>query len=639
MNKLVIFVFVLSLMSFFVCADEFNLQASVNNNEVTLTWNNVLKNFEEDMPVENLNPEVVAPNEPEDSNNDLGSETVNPGETNNELPLVNINPGASNPGENQPIVPEPVNPDSNAITTQAIVNQGFFSKIFNSIINTFKNIFGLKTVGVSIGDQEYIVYKIITYASSLSNKEIIIKQGSLSEFNCEETCSYTYTEKVNGIYNYAVASAIDKKIKTKSEEKGPIEIKPLSDETNIECSDEVLCIDPEKECDLTTNKCVPKAMEEETTTCIADSECKLEEECDLTTNKCVLKTVEKECDEVKKCDDGKECNSENKCVDKVIKCDFQGGCPLNYICKTDINTCIITNNVEQQCQSNENCEEGKKCVEGKCEIILVVECETNKDINTVQTQACLFDIGICQKQGQKKKTCIKENNELKWNDFGACEPIEKCNIGSDCESGICDTDIHSCLPAEFEGSENGEVSCEDSLDNDCDGVSDCEDEDCDCFVPNDNPNNLDTNPSSPNSSSGTGSSGGQNNNNLPKQQDIPRNIEYVDSSREGLDELGNERDVSGRFQDAVGNAKSSKNEGSSLLTIIITFITALIFGAGGIYFYLFKFKKYKKQDIIMWVEHCRERISEGKSIDDVIKEMRNYNLPQDFMKIVMNKLK
>src|SRR3989338_7324138 len=115
MNKLVIFVFILSLMSFFVCADEFNLQASVNNNEVTLTWNNVLKNFEEDMPVENLNPEVVAPNEPEDSNNDLGSETVNPGETNNELPLVNINPGASNPGENQPIVPEPVNPDSNAI--------------------------------------------------------------------------------------------------------------------------------------------------------------------------------------------------------------------------------------------------------------------------------------------------------------------------------------------------------------------------------------------------------------------------------------------------------------------------------------------------------------------------------------------
>ncbi|MEK6829906.1 MAG: hypothetical protein AABY15_07335, partial [Nanoarchaeota archaeon] len=520
----------------------------------------------------------------------------------------------------QPLNPEPV-PNANAITTQAIVNQGFFSKIFNSIINTFRTIFGLKTVGVSIN--QYVIYK---YEDSSSITGEMLYQGSLTDFNCQETCSYTYTEDY-GTYTYSVVSRGS--IEKESARTNAIEIKEpqLKCDSLSSCPQDFICSTKEGIC-VEYTEC-PELISPSPDFCkegtIIPGEVD-ERGCQMNL-RCVLETVEKECDQTKLCiDTNKECDlTTNKCIKKtILECSETLSCAdsnkkcVNNVCVLKIvNPPVVQNNTNQTNPGNNT--NTVICVNG-----------------AVGTQACLFDIGICQKQGVKKGIC--QNNAL--GNFGECEPIEKCNIGSDCESGICDMDIHSCLPVEFEGSENGEVSCEDSLDNDCDGVSDCEDEDCDCFIPNDNADNLDTNPSSPNSPSSGGSSGGQNNNNLQRQQDIPRNIEYTDSSREGLNELGNERDVSGRFQDdTVGNTQSSKKEGSSLLTVVITFIIVLIFGAGGIYLYMFKFKKYKKQDIIMWVEHCRNMINEGKSISDVTKEMNSYNLPQDFIKKIVKKLK
>ena len=65
----------------------------------------------------------------------------------------------------------------------------------------------------------------------------------------------------------------------------------------------------------------------------------------------------------------------------------------------------------------------------------------------------------------------------------------------------------------------------------------------------------------------------------------------------------------------------------------------LVFGAGVIYFYLFKFRKYNKEDIIAWVEYGRDIINKENNLENVRNKLIEANLPQDFINIVMKKLK
>jgi len=112
-----------------------------------------------------------------------------------------------------------------------------------------------------------------------------------------------------------------------------------------------------------------------------------------------------------------------------------------------------------------------------------------------------------------------------------------------------------------------------------------------------------------------------------------------------LRESSNEEDssrstgISGRNPGLAYDEFQNEGTKTSIVTWIIAAFIILLIGISAIYLFMFKFNKYKKEDIIVWVEHSRNLMSEGKKIDDAIKEMKDYKLPEDFIKKIVKKLK
>ena len=98
-----------------------------------------------------------------------------------------------------------------------------------------------------------------------------------------------------------------------------------------------------------------------------------------------------------------------------------------------------------------------------------------------------------------------------------------------------------------------------------------------------------------------------------------------------------DNNFAGGNNDVVGDVGIRNNKTSLITWVMIVFII-FVAGIAGIYLYMFKFKKYGKSDIIMWVEFCRDMLSKGNGIEEVKKKMYSQNLPEDFIKIILKRL-
>jgi len=140
-------------------------------------------------------------------------------------------------------------------------------------------------------------------------------------------------------------------------------------------------------------------------------------------------------------------------------CDFDGACEPkgsggenseNCADCVDMPTC--GNGLCQPPETAQNCP--NDCCAG------IEECETNADCN--DSDACTDD--VCD-----NGSCV--NNPIDCNDDDVCT-TDSCNPFTGCVNEF----QFSCDP--FCPSEIPETTCDDGLDNDCDGPIDCEDSDC-----------------------------------------------------------------------------------------------------------------------------------------------------------------
>ena len=632
------------LFGLVVFANDFNLQASVENDKVTLTWNNV---FHEEPQVKEPESGLECKTDGDCSDGEMCSATnecifKDDSNGNVDEKKEEENNDVEDPLEKEKQDEEIINCDVDNIcpvgyicnekeelceldtlsgggTGGAVVKiqGGFFSKVLANVLNFFKGLFGGEPVGISVSDVEgYIIYK----HEQTGTSEEVIHDGSLSDFNCDKTCSYSYTEEVKGFYSYSVSSTLNNQVKEESGKTNPIEViiesegEILNNEeecvTNEECSEGYNCVE---------NECVLIELEiecDENKPCLdVNKECK--------ENICVDKSIpELECDENNPCEEEFEC-VDNVCnlIESETECNTDNDCDTGFVCNLENNICVVLNeepecNIDEECiiyGDNFFCNENKICVALDIEELSEIECNT-ENIGKEEFQECDFDVGICQKAGLKVRTCIQEENEISWTDFSECDisEEEKCTSGDDCDSGMCDLNINSCLPFEFE---DFETECSDSLDNDCDRLSDEEDDDC--FV-EENEDTVNNN--------------SEGNLSEVLEQPSTRELSYGDEN------LVN-RGLGGTFEDDVVGSQRLGGLKISLLTYIIISFVVLIVGSTAIYFYMFKFRKYKKSDIISWLEFSRNMLSKGSSIEDVKKKLNSYNLPEDFVKIVIEKLR
>ena len=162
MKKEVIFFFMFFILSFNVIADSFNLRASVQEKEVTLTWNNIFYEScnKGEKKCEEMNVMACENNQW----NMVESCTYQCEDGQCIIKEVSEDGGTA-PNEGSSIS----GIDNNElITTGATVNvkKGFFSRIFYSIVNTFRKVFGLSPVGISVGEKGYIIYKHVETSES-----------------------------------------------------------------------------------------------------------------------------------------------------------------------------------------------------------------------------------------------------------------------------------------------------------------------------------------------------------------------------------------------------------------------------------------------------------------------------------------
>lgn len=139
------------------------------------------------------------------------------------------------------------------------------------------------------------------------------------------------------------------------------------------------------------------------------------------------------------------------------------------------------NNVE--CVTNEDCSDGlfctgeEFCVEGQCEESQSVFCD---DGIACTMDACSETAGGCE--AYPDDTLCDDGNACTTN---VCDPVAGCvfvPIQGCCGDGICDGGETPCeCPSDCGEPAISEAgSCDDGIDNDCDGTVDANDEDCAC---------------------------------------------------------------------------------------------------------------------------------------------------------------
>jgi len=263
----------------------------------------------------------------------------------------------------------------------------------------------------------------------------------------------------------------------------------------------------------------------------------------------------------------------------IYECYINRDCSDGYICEN--NECeeeIVIPTT--RCEDDTDCEEGKECnEEDVCvDIILDGTCEVGFE----ETQECNFDFGICQVSGIKTRICSEEGT---WGEFSECDLEEKCSEANNfCDFG-CDVDTGLCMPEAYEETE---TVCDDELDTNCNGLTDCEDGDCSSFpdcIPDDD-NNLDDE---------CEESLDCEDNEICEEGEciLDESYNLGNTNTEGnTDDTSSSRDITRRYEeDEYYEDQYPKRGGISFVTWLMIWVILLFVGVATIYFYLFKFKK------------------------------------------------
>ena len=264
----------------------------------------------------------------------------------------------------------------------------------------------------------------------------------------------------------------------------------------------------------------------QTRVCIDNNDCEFAYEKPEEKATCELKPCENNTD----CEDGVNC-TKDQCTGNGTTCTYtdvtecvhnDGHCPekCNHITDNDCdpNGGGSPGGEEPECESNSDCDNGiccdEECVEPECESD--TDCEDNnpcrkehcQEANSCEAKCSWEKITDCKDDDQ----CCPEGCEGLDNDCEV-ECIDKvgcndigdtyCNIqentiytcgeegdGDDCLEYTSSQDCSGCICSCGDYTDTGDesvVSCEDGLDNDCDGDTDTEDDDCSNCISSGNP--------------------------------------------------------------------------------------------------------------------------------------------------------
>lgn len=396
MKKSVILVLMFVLFSLFVSGERITLEVTVESNDITFNWNNIFYEIPEPVCGDGT---VDGDEECDDGNRENGDGCSIICEIEDE----------EAPGE-----PLESNSGLEILTTEAIKeNEGFFSKIFNSVINVFRKLFGGETVSENISRGSYTLYK------SINGVEEEIIQGTDIDFNCEETCTYSFEEEDGNYTYYIIASG--KKISNNVR-------KIIGEGDTLECN--IInnpCTNPNKECN---------------------------EE-----GVCVDITSEVECSDTIACEDGKEC--------------------VNSVCVVPEETCVVdevdTENCEPFdlgiCQKPQT--KTRTCIEiegelswgefSSCSIAEDQKC--SEEVNNCESEMCDIDTN----------SCMPAEFEMEESD---CEDglDTDCDGDVDCEDSDC-SDFSDCINNDPEPDDDpNNLGCE--FDEECESNEICDAGEC-----------------------------------------------------------------------------------------------------------------------------------------------------------------
>ena len=218
------------------------------------------------------------------------------------------------------------------------------------------------------------------------------------------------------------------------------------------------------------------------------------------------------CTEDTDCDDGLFCNGEETCSSGDCL-PGQDPCP-DETCDENNNLCApLVCDEDMICEQGEDCNncptdcisgagEGGVCGNGVCEpsigedcLSCAVDCE-GKQVGAAKKQYCCGDGAGTNPVDCTDPRCTSEGFECGDAPLPYCcgdllcegdEDSFNCEIdcGSPptCGDGFCDAGEDQCsCPIDCETPPSNETNCSDGLDNDCDGLIDRDDEDCECFL-------------------------------------------------------------------------------------------------------------------------------------------------------------
>jgi hypothetical protein len=238
----------------------------------------------------------------------------------------------------------------------------------------------------------------------------------------------------------------------------------------MSCNDGIAC---------TVDACANGSCTYNAATC----ECSVHADCEdgnpCTTDQCTAAKTCQRINNANACTDGNPCTTGDVCAGGVchgfaLPCDDGNPCTIDWCsggaCMHGAATGACSDG--DLCTSNDRCIGGvclgapKLCNDGQA-------CTTDFCLNGT----CVFDAGGCQ--------CASDaacnDNDPCTDDrcvTGQCvhDPLAGC-----CGNGVCETDEDCVCPADCGEPLAREVagkSCGDEADNDCDGLTDCEDADC-----------------------------------------------------------------------------------------------------------------------------------------------------------------
>jgi cysteine-rich repeat protein len=183
------------------------------------------------------------------------------------------------------------------------------------------------------------------------------------------------------------------------------------------------------------------------------------------------------------CDDGNACTSDScdasgQCRHEPVSCDDGNACTRDE-CDTE-SGCLRLPNDGQSCDDQNDCTSADACTGTECRGTAIAGCcATNADCD--DRNPCTIDSCTGGSCANPTKDCSVPDKCLAGfcNAAGDCDTAAvSCDDSNVCTDDRCDPAIGCSNPATMNPPEPSEVSCSDTADNDCDGLTDGQDSDC-----------------------------------------------------------------------------------------------------------------------------------------------------------------